>query len=143
MTAMQRIMILLAAAAVARGAEMPPRVNADPAPVISDLTAAPARGYAGTRYLVTVRVADPRGPGDIRHTLYQLRQGIERIPLPINDAGVNGDAKAGDGIYTAVGVVPPSASPGTHVFEVFVKDRAGHRSNVLRYRFTVLRGAAI
>lgn len=138
-----RTIALLLLATAAYGADTPPPAAGTGAPVISDLGVDPAAGPAGTRYTVTVRVTDPRGPRDIDETLYQVREHVESIPLPINDRGAGGDAVAGDGIYTAVTRVPPSAAGGTHTFAVFVRDKAGRHSNTLVYQFTVLKGGVV
>ncbi len=110
------------------------------APRIADLTVVPAQGPVNTRYTLSLRVTDPQGPEDLRRTLFQLREGRERITVAINDQGLEVDAKAGDGIYSGHSRVPPSAAPGTHRFVVYVEDRRGHRSNQLEYTFTVLGG---
>jgi hypothetical protein len=112
-------------------------------PVISDLKVAPQAGPLGTIYKITLRITDPQGPGDIIKTLYHLREKVEGIQVPINDDGVNGDVSRGDGIYTGINFVPQSAEPKTHIFQVFVRDKAGNKSNVLEYRFTVLEDRAL
>lgn len=132
-----RLLSLLLFAGAACAAPIPPGDNA--APVISDLSVKPASGPVDTHYTITLHVTSVKGPKDIEDTLYQTREQMEDIPLPLNDLGVNGDAEAGDGIYTAIGVVPHSAAAGVHTFTVFVKDRAGRHSNVLLYQFTVLK----
>jgi hypothetical protein len=63
--------------------------------------------------------------------------------VPINDDGLSGDVSRGDGIYTGINFVPESAERKTHIFQVFVRDKAGNKSNVLEYRFTVLEERAI
>lgn len=50
---------------------------------------------------------------------------------------MNGDKSKGDNIYTGKSFVPQTAAKQTHLFEVFVFDKAGHKSNILKYRFTV------
>jgi len=107
-------------------------------PVISNLKIAPQGGPAGTIYRITLGVTDPQGPQDVIKILYHLRENVEGIQVPINDDGVNGDALSGDGIYTGINFVPESAERKIHIFQVFVRDKAGNKSNVLEYRFTVL-----
>lgn len=135
--------LLLLTTAAASGADTPPPAADRGAPVISDVIARPSAGPVGTRYVITLRITDPRGPTDIRPILYQIRERVESIPLPINDRGEDGDAVARDGVYTAVGTVPPSAAGGTHTFAVFVRDKAGRQSNTLIYQFTVLKGNVV
>lgn len=134
---MVRFLILLTLTATAFGAPVPPGDAA--APVISDLSVNPSLGPIDTHYIITLHITSIKGPKFIDDTLYQTREHMEDIPLPINDLGVNGDAKAGDGIYTAVGIVPHTATAGVHTFTVFVKDTAGRHSNVLLYQFTVIK----
>ena len=107
-------------------------------PAISDLKVSPDAGFAGTIYTITLRVTDPQGPQDIEETLYHVRESKEWIKVRINDAGVEGDVRKGDGIYTGKSVVPTSADISTHRFRVHVRDRSGNRSNALTYTFTVL-----
>ena len=132
-----RLLLLLVATAAAYGAPIPP--GDDAAPVISDLSVNPSSGPIDTHYTITLHITSVKGPSAIEDTLYQTREHMEDIPLPLNDLGVNGDAKAGDGVYSAVGVVPHTAAAGVHTFTVYVKDTAGRHSNVLLYQFTVIR----
>ncbi len=125
----------------AYGAPIPP--GDDSAPVISDLAVNPSSGPIDTQYTITLRITSAKGPRFIEDTLYQTREHMEDIPLPLNDLGINGDAKGGDGVYTAMGVVPHTAAAGVHTFTVFVKDTAGRHSNVLLYQFTVIRKDSI
>ncbi|MFQ5780438.1 MAG: choice-of-anchor X domain-containing protein [Nitrospiria bacterium] len=115
----------------------------DLSPVISDLKVTPEKGPAGTTFTITLRITDPQGADDIIGTLFQMREGRESIEVSINDDGLNGDVSKGDGIYTGKDQVPKTAAKETHLFEVFVRDKSGHRSNVLRYDFTVLEGVVI
>jgi uncharacterized protein YcgI (DUF1989 family) len=137
----RRLLILLAATTSVYGTTMPPGDKA--APVISDLTVVPASGGIGTPYTITLHVTDPQGPDFIDNHLYQIRERMEAITLDINDRGVEGDAVAHDGIYTAESIVPHTAVEGVHTFTVFVKDTAGRHSNVLLYRFTVTKGNSV
>ena len=113
------------------------------APVISDFSVNPSAGPAGTTYSITLRISDPQGSDNIVQTLYQLREGIEVIELPINDKGHEGDHQEGDGIYTGRNVVPKTAAKQIHIFEVFVRDKDGHQSKSLEYRFTVQEGLVV
>ncbi len=112
----------------------------DTTPVISDLRVDPASGPTGTTYTLSLQIIDPQGPENVVQTLYQMREGLEAIELPINDEGLAGDLQKGDGIYTGKSRVPPTAAKESHRFEVFVRDKDRHKSNVLSYRFTVLEG---
>jgi len=113
------------------------------APVISGLSVSPDAGPAGTSYRLSLRLEDPQGLDDVPKTLYQVREGIEPIELQINDRGMQGDLKAGDGIFSGQSRVPATAAKRRHRFEVFVRDQSGHQSNLLVYHFTVLEGIQI
>lgn len=107
------------------------------APVISGFSVRPSAGPAGTTYRITFRLSDPQGLDNIVPILYQLREGIEVIEVPINDKGLAGDLQEGDGIYTGKSVVPKTAAKQKHNFQVFVRDKEGHQSKSLEYSFTV------
>lgn len=111
-----------------------------PRPVISDLDISPSAGPAGSIYTISLRIASQ---GGIVPLLHQVREGREQIDVPLRDDGLEGDVKKGDGIYIGHSGVPPRAAQQTHRFEVFVQDQAGRKSNVLEYRFTVLKGEGI
>lgn len=112
-------------------------------PFISDLNVEPSSGPVGTEYRITLHITDPQGQNDLVQILHQMREGVEVITIPLNDDGVAGDLKKGDGIFSGSSIVPQTASKSTHRFEVFVRDKAGHRSNLLEYRFTVLEGRLV
>lgn len=112
-------------------------------PIISNLQVLPDSGPVETGYTISLRIVDPQGPEDIKNILYQVREKSEVIELTINDNGAKGDLLKGDGIYTGKSFVPKTAARQAHFFEVFTVDKEGHKSNVLRYRFTVLENAKI
>lgn len=128
------MLVLLAALAV------PTAENDAISPRISGLQITPASGPRGARYTIALKIIDPQGADDVVALLYQLRERSELIRLEINDEGRGADREAHDGIYTGVSVVPDTAARGVHDFQVFVRDRDGHQSNILHYRFTVERG---
>lgn len=113
------------------------------APVISGLEVDPISGPVGSKFMLSLHIIDPQGLGDIIQILYQLREGVEAIEVPLNDKGVDGDRKAGDGIYSGQSIVPKTASKQMHRFQVFVRDKGGHKSNILEYQFTVVEGITI
>ena len=112
-------------------------------PVISDLRVEPSSGPPGSAYTVSVRVERPRDPKEIVPILIEVRENLEKIEVTINDDGLDGDAVRGDGRHTGRIVVPQTAAQQTHRFKVYIHDKAGRMSNVLEYRFTVLKDAAI
>ncbi|HIE66099.1 MAG: choice-of-anchor X domain-containing protein [Nitrospira sp.] len=115
----------------------------DLSPAISDLKVQPGKGPAGTVFTITLRITDPQGHDDLERTLFQRREGRESSEITLHDDGLNGDVSKGDGIYTGKDRVPKTAAKATHLFEVFVRDKSGHRSNLLEYTFTVLEGVVI
>lgn len=117
---------------------VPATAQSPAAPVISDLKVQPDRGFAGSSYVIRLKIKDPQGAEDIVDLLYHVRESQEWIKVPINDKGINGDERAGDGVYTGRTFVPRSADMSTHRFEVHVRDRSGNQSNTLTYTFTVL-----
>ncbi|MBI3611257.1 MAG: hypothetical protein HY204_11240 [Nitrospirae bacterium] len=112
-------------------------VNLADAPVITNLNWVPGSGPAGSRVVVRVHLFDRQGAGNIIPILYQIREGLEEIRVPIYDDGTHGDAWPDDGFFAGPMTVPRTAAPGPHWFVVYVFDRDGHRSNLLLYEFTV------
>jgi len=112
-------------------------------PVISDLRVEPSSGPPGSSYTLSVRIEKPRDPREIVPILNEVRENMEKIEVAIHDDGLDGDAVRGDGRYSGRIVVPETAAQQTHRFKVFIHDKAGRMSNILEYRFTVLKGAAI
>ncbi len=107
------------------------------APRISELEVTPVTGSWDTSYTIVLRITDPQGAEDIVALLYQIRERSELIQIKINDEGRGADRVAGDGLFTGESVVPDTAAIGVHHFQLFVRDRGGHQSNMLQYRFTV------
>jgi len=112
-------------------------------PVISDLRVEPSSGPPGSSYTISFRIDSPRDPNEIVPILNEVRENQEKIEVAIRDDGLNGDAVRGDGRYTGRIVIPQTAAEQTHHFRVYIHDTAGRMSNVLEYRFTVLRDTAI
>jgi hypothetical protein len=112
-------------------------------PVISDLRVEPSSGPPGSTYTISVRIESPRNPDEIVPVLNEVRENQEKIEVGIRDDGLHGDAVRGDGRYTGQIAVPQTAAQQTHRFQVYIHDTAGRMSNVLEYRFTVLRDAVI
>lgn len=118
----------------------PVSVLEPPETVISDLNVSPISGPAGTIYTLSVRITSKVGAIPILH---EIREGKETIAVPLRDDGLEGDAVKGDGIYIGHSSVPPTAAKQTHRFEVYVRDQAGRKSNMLEYRFTVVEGVGL
>lgn len=112
-------------------------------PVISELNVDPITGPPGTEYTISLRIDHPLGSGSIVEILYQIREAGEAIEVLLRDDGLGVDLEKEDGIYSGSSLVPQTAARHAHRFEVFVRDKAGHKSNVLEYRFMVLNGIEV
>jgi len=112
-------------------------------PVISDLRVEPSFGPPGSAYTISVLIESPRNPNEIVPVLNEVRENQEKIEVSIRDDGLDGDSVRGDGRYTGRIEVPQTAAQQTHSFQVFIHDTAGRISNILEYRFTVLRDSEI
>lgn len=137
---MQKVIALVVLALMALSASSATGQAAGP--VISDLRVEPSSGPPGSSYTISLRIESPRNPGEIVPILNEETEKMEKIELPIHDDGLDGDVVKGDGRYTARIVVPETAAQRTDHFQVYIHDTAGRVSNVLEYRFTVLRDAA-
>ncbi|HXG46554.1 MAG TPA: lamin tail domain-containing protein, partial [Methylomirabilota bacterium] len=119
------------------GGPSPGRVNTvfatNAPPQIRQVDHAPGQPRSGQPVAITAKVTDPHGVASVLLEYQVVRPGsyIELTdaaytnaanwtPLPMNDAGVAGDALAGDDVYTAT--IPATAQ--------------AHR-NLVRYRITV------
>jgi hypothetical protein len=119
----------------------PSAAEQDPGPVISGLRVEPSSGPPGSAYTISVHIESPRDPNEIIPILNEVRENMEKIEVPIRDDGLDGDAVKGDGRYSGRIVIPQTAAEQTHRFQVYIHDKAGRMSNVLEYRFTVLKDA--
>ncbi len=87
-----------------------------------------------SEFLTTVQASDPDGSADIR-TVVRITPSGKSFPL--NDAGVNGDVNAGDGIYSETVSVNPAPSPGSYLFRYVAIDRSGDSSNVILHTIVI------
>ena len=115
------------------------KIKDDVSPVISKLKVNPLSGAYGTVIGITIEIYDPQGLNNVRHELHQIREGIEPILLKLYDDGTHGDNTAHDRIFSGETRVPKTAATGVHEFKVVVFDKNGNRSNLLAYKFTVLK----
>lgn len=107
------------------------------APVITNLNLVPRSGPAGGRVVVRLHLFDRQGMGNVIPVLYEVREGIEEIRVPIYDDGTHDDLLVGDNFFAGHMTVPLSASPGPHWFVAYLFDRDGNRSNLVLIEFTV------
>lgn len=106
------------------------------APVISNLQAPDTvRTSIQQSFLITVQANDPDGASDI---LSVTRQTPSNLVLTLNDAGTNGDAIAGDGIFSeTVSLVPPPP-PDAYSFQFRALDRSNVASNTINHTVVVI-----
>ena len=116
-------------------------------PVISNLIMPDSVQLGGT-ILYTVEVSDSNGLQDVEFVFYEAynpdgikvvnSQGISQFPM-FDDGNTqeNGDATAGDGIFTVVLTFPISAQTGTWRFEFQARDRSKTLSNKIFHNIIV------
>lgn len=105
-------------------------------PVLSDLRAPDTvRTSVQSSFLITVRASDPDGLADIRSV---TRTTPSNLVLQLNDAGVNGDAVAGDGIFSELVSLSPPPAPGSYQFRFQAFDRSNAGSNIILHTITVV-----
>jgi hypothetical protein len=121
--------------------------QANIAPVLSDISAPDTVTLdpeAATPFILTVKVSDANGKGDIASVIfntYKPSGGITSAsPIEMFDDGsaAHGDATADDGIYSR-GISLPSSGVelGTYKFEFIAKDRRGLESIKLIHNIVV------
>jgi hypothetical protein len=105
-------------------------------PVLSDLQAPDTVNTSVvSQFLITVNALDPDGLADIKSVTRTTPSGLV---FTLNDQGVNGDVRAGDGTFSeTVAVNDPSPPPGDYLFKFQAFDRSNEGSNVIIHRVTV------
>lgn len=106
-------------------------------PVISNLVI-PDTVYTSmaTEFKITVQVSDPEGFSDIE-SVTRVNVTLSGQPRPLNDDGLNGDAQAGDGIYTETVSVNPPPALGKYLFRIKALDKSGLESNSLEKEIVI------
>lgn len=106
------------------------------APVLSNLQAPDTvRTSLQQSFIITVQANDPDGASDI---LSVTRQTPSNLVLTLNDAGTNGDAVAGDGIFTETVDLTPPPPPGSYPFQFRALDRSNAASNTINHTVVVI-----
>ena len=112
------------------------------APVISNLTAPDTLTVNDTTIiLLTIEAADSNGLADIERVFFKSYRPdgtTSGVAFPLYDNGRDGDAAAGDGIYSGIISVYPSNQKGTYRFEFQAIDRGKKTSNIIIHRITLL-----
>ncbi len=100
------------------------------APVISNLVAPDTvRLSLVSTFLIMLTASDADGLFDITSVTRTTPSGLV---LPLRDDGSNGDAVAGDGIFTETVSVNPPPPTGSYLFRFQARDCAGLTSNELQ-----------
>jgi len=101
-------------------------------PNILNITITPENVTIGDEILVEAKVSDPNGKEDIQSVwleVMELAQSHGESSDMLDD-GANGDKTAGDGIYTAVGVISEYYLTGTYHINVYARDLAGNKKKM-------------
>lgn len=107
-----------------------PAGGEDAVPVIVWATLTPDSGMFFTPLLAQIAVSHPYGLGYIDSVIYATDDGYVNPNMNINDAGVDGDIQAGDGIYSAQGPAGGDPSKGNMGLTFVVTDKAGKSTSV-------------
>jgi len=103
-------------------------------PILSNLVAPDTvNPTITTSFLITVTAFDP--DTDIRAVFRKTPSGLI---LPLRDDGTNGDAVAGDGIYSETVSVSPPPPPGSYEFLFYARDCAGLTSNIISKTIVII-----
>jgi hypothetical protein len=98
-------------------------------PDILNITITPEEAAIGEEIMFEARVVDANGKDDIAKVwleVMELAQSHGETGEMFDD-GAEGDKMAGDGIYTAVGVISDYYIAGTYHLNVFAQDSAGNK----------------
>ncbi|MEX1138947.1 MAG: choice-of-anchor X domain-containing protein [Bacteroidota bacterium] len=104
-------------------------------PVLSNLQAPDTVRISLQSFVISVQASDPDGAPDIASVTRQTPSGLI---LNLNDSGTNGDAVAGDGIYTEVVDLDSSTPLGSYSFVFRALDQSNATSNTILHTIIVL-----
>ncbi|MBI2619740.1 MAG: hypothetical protein HYW57_06630 [Ignavibacteriales bacterium] len=105
-------------------------------PVLSNLIAPDTvRTSLQNSFLITVMASDADGLADIRSVVRTTPSGLV---LQLNDNGTNGDAVAGDGVFSEVVSLSPPPPPGSYTFTFQAFDRSNEGSNTIAHTIVVM-----
>jgi hypothetical protein len=95
--------------------------------------------------LIQALVTDPQGLSDIDSVYFLSKKPNGEYanngnPFLLKDNGDmgNGDSASGDGIYAMIIQISAANTPGVYVFEFYLRDKAGNRSEVVRKNIEVI-----
>jgi len=97
-------------------------------PLISELSVSPSGVIEGEgSMLLSAKVEDPQGAGDIKKVMADFMPPLNPdLEIELNDGGVEGDAAAGDGIYSCLLPRPGVNMRGDRRVAVMAEDNGGH-----------------
>jgi len=113
-----------------------PQITAVTAP---DTVVRPASGIQ--LFTFTVAVSDSDGYNDIKLVSFTQSSPSQSAPVPMFDDGnqqVDGDAVAGDGIFSRTVFIDSSNTPGQHVIFFLATDQTGAVSDSIYHTFTIV-----
>jgi len=93
-----------------------------PTPNVSGFSVEPTSAQPGEAVLATVELRDP---DDVVDTMAFAVDGLEDQSFDLFDNGSHGDAKAGDGVWSARLPLPGSLAPGAYTLDLAAYDRYG------------------
>lgn len=106
-------------------------------PTIKSATLTPSSGTNCTQILAQIEINHPYGLGQIDHVTYVTDEGLVNPEILINDNGISGDLKAGDGIFSAKANSGGDPARGSVGMTFTVTDKSGKSdSRRLVYTYT-------
>lgn len=98
-------------------------------PRISEVSIKPETADIGKEITITAKVTDANGKEDIQRVWFEVLELVQTKGEQgeMNDDGEDGDATAGDGIYTGKRAIAEYYLKGSYHLTVFAKDSAGNQ----------------
>jgi hypothetical protein len=111
-------------------------------PRISEVSIKPETADIGKEITITAKVTDANGKDDIQRVWFEVLELVQTKGEQgeMNDDGEDGDAAAGDGIYTGKRAIAEYYLKGSYHLTVFAKDSAGNQKKFQKM-FRVIGGA--
>lgn len=108
-------------------------------PVIEWATLSPDHGTTQTEMLAQIAVSHEYGLDYIDSVTYKTDSGFIDPNIPINDKGLYGDIKAGDGIYSAKAQVGGKQTDGILGLNFIVTDKSGKSATIRKeFRYVIV-----
>lgn len=114
-----------------------PAGGINPILMINWASLTPSSGTDCTQVLAQISVFHTYGPDYIDSVTYVADNGFVNPSININDMGVNGDVKAGDGVYSFSAAMGGNPSVGSLGLSFIVTDKSGKSATThLVYTYT-------